>query len=480
MFRDDRPGLGRQRGLARGRGRRDVRGLPGLVRDDVLGLLHRAAAACSCFLIVRVRLVRVARASSESSRWRRRLDLGEHDRQRRRAADLGRRASRTCSTACRSTRAATSPAASGISSTRTRVLGGVAVVLLFAFHGATYLTLRTTGELCRRAAAARTAALDRRGRRRRRLPDLDRRGRRRPQRQGRLPARAARRARDRRAARRGRLRAAARRSGWAFVLTAAGDRARRGHDLHQPLSARDGLRAPTSPTASPSTTPSSAHYTLAVMTRGRADRHAGRPALPGLDVLRLPRAAAAATSRPAPVELAGASRPRASLSAPRPAPRCAGRGRRGCCSPLDAALGRGRRAARARAGGAARACGRARVRRGRRSASVLGATRAPRRSPSPARGAPRLGLRGGRPAGRDSDVLSAAAARTRRAAGCATGRPRSTASRAPRSRPRPSHGVDALEAYVRALPAAGRARRRRAGRGPRARVASIDPARRPA
>ena len=34
------------------------------------------------------------------------------------------------------------------------LLGGVAIVLLFAFHGATYLTLRTTGELCRRAAAA--------------------------------------------------------------------------------------------------------------------------------------------------------------------------------------------------------------------------------------------------------------------------------------------------------------------------------------
>jgi cytochrome d ubiquinol oxidase subunit II len=34
------------------------------------------------------------------------------------------------------------------------LLGGVAFVLLFAFHGATYLTLRTTGELCRRAAAA--------------------------------------------------------------------------------------------------------------------------------------------------------------------------------------------------------------------------------------------------------------------------------------------------------------------------------------
>ena len=48
------------------------------------------------------------------------------------------------------------------------LLGGVAVVLLFAFHGATYLTLRTTGELCRRAATAARSALDRRRRRRRR------------------------------------------------------------------------------------------------------------------------------------------------------------------------------------------------------------------------------------------------------------------------------------------------------------------------
>jgi cytochrome d ubiquinol oxidase subunit II len=32
------------------------------------------------------------------------------------------------------------------------VLAGVAVVLLFAFHGATFLTLRTTGNLCRRAS----------------------------------------------------------------------------------------------------------------------------------------------------------------------------------------------------------------------------------------------------------------------------------------------------------------------------------------
>jgi cytochrome d ubiquinol oxidase subunit II len=40
------------------------------------------------------------------------------------------------------------------------VVAGLAVVLLFAFHGATFLTLRTTGELCERAAhTARRLAL---------------------------------------------------------------------------------------------------------------------------------------------------------------------------------------------------------------------------------------------------------------------------------------------------------------------------------
>ena len=34
------------------------------------------------------------------------------------------------------------------------VVAGLAVVLLFAFHGATYLTIRTTGDLCRRASRA--------------------------------------------------------------------------------------------------------------------------------------------------------------------------------------------------------------------------------------------------------------------------------------------------------------------------------------
>ena len=34
------------------------------------------------------------------------------------------------------------------------VVGGLAVVALFAFHGATYLTIRTSGDLCRRASLA--------------------------------------------------------------------------------------------------------------------------------------------------------------------------------------------------------------------------------------------------------------------------------------------------------------------------------------
>ena len=35
------------------------------------------------------------------------------------------------------------------------VVAGLAVVVLFAFHGATFLTLRTTGDLCERAATPR-------------------------------------------------------------------------------------------------------------------------------------------------------------------------------------------------------------------------------------------------------------------------------------------------------------------------------------
>ena len=86
---DDRAGLGRQRGLARHGRRRDVRGVPGLVRDDVLGLLPRAAARPLLpdhpRGLVRVALEgRVAALAHD-------LALGERGRQLRRVADLGRR-----------------------------------------------------------------------------------------------------------------------------------------------------------------------------------------------------------------------------------------------------------------------------------------------------------------------------------------------------------------------------------------------------
>ena len=83
------------------------------------------------------------------------VGLGEHDRQPRCIALIwGVALLEPRSTACRSTRAATSAGDFWDLFNVYTLLGGVAVVLLFAFHGATYLTLRTTGELCRRAAAA--------------------------------------------------------------------------------------------------------------------------------------------------------------------------------------------------------------------------------------------------------------------------------------------------------------------------------------
>ena len=122
--RDDRAGLGRQRGLARRRRRRDLRRLPGLVRDDVLGLLPRAAA--------HPRLPDRPRASRSSGarrarrpRWRAVVDVGEHDRELRRVADLGRSGSSNLLYGVpidSERRLHRQP--SGISSARTRVLAG--------------------------------------------------------------------------------------------------------------------------------------------------------------------------------------------------------------------------------------------------------------------------------------------------------------------------------------------------------------------
>ena len=124
---------------------------------------------------------------------------------------------------------------------RLHLLGGVAVVLLFAFHGATYLDVRTTGELCRARGGGRAAALDRGCRRRCGVPDLDGRGRCRPERQGRLPAGAAGRARDRRAARRRGLSSGSTPQRLGVRAHGGRRRPRRGDDLHEPVPARHGL-----------------------------------------------------------------------------------------------------------------------------------------------------------------------------------------------------------------------------------------------
>ncbi len=134
------------------------------------------------------------------------------------------------------------------------VLGGVTIVLLFAFHGATYLTIRTVGDLCKRAAA--TA---------RRLSVVaavvgsvflawtvsrgDR-----QERQGRLPADPAGDPRHRRARARRPLRLPAPQRARVRGDGGSGG-ALGGDDLHEPLPARDGLQHRASRTASPWTAP---------------------------------------------------------------------------------------------------------------------------------------------------------------------------------------------------------------------------------
>ncbi len=70
------------------------------------------------------------------------------------------------------------------------VFAGITLVVLFAFHGATFLTLRTVGEPARPRRARGAAARDPGGRRADGVSRVDSRGLGRQQRQGRLPARA--------------------------------------------------------------------------------------------------------------------------------------------------------------------------------------------------------------------------------------------------------------------------------------------------
>ena len=127
------------------------------------------------------------------------------------------------------------------------VFAGLAVVALFALHGATYLTLRTVGDLRERAAAtARRLSIPPRSSG---SPSwLDRRGRTRPQRPRRPPHGGPGRSDGDRPGRRPRARARAQKR-----LGVHDDRPRRGrvrrNDLHRPVPAGACLTAQRSPTA---------------------------------------------------------------------------------------------------------------------------------------------------------------------------------------------------------------------------------------
>ena len=246
--RVDRPRLGRQRGVAGDRRRRDLRRVPGVVRDDVLGLLPRAAAHPRPAHRAR-RLVRVARAAATARAGGRRGCWANTVGSVGAAVRVGRGARQPRARRPAELRRATSPATCSTSSTPTPSSPGIAVVALFALHGAVYLTLRTSGDLCERAALGGAAAARSRRGRRRGLPGLDGRRRHRPQRPRRLPAGAARGASAWPRSWPPSLLVLARRSGWAFVATAVGD-GRPGWRRSSPACIRAcSSRTRTSPTA---------------------------------------------------------------------------------------------------------------------------------------------------------------------------------------------------------------------------------------
>ena len=213
MLRDDRPVLGRQRGLADHRRRRHLRRVPGLVRDDVLRLLHRAPAPARA--ADRPRSISFEwRGKAESPRWRAVWTWVNTIASVGIPLIWGIALSSLLHGVADLVASRSSPARSGISSRRTRSLAGVAFVLLFALHGAVFLDAAHD----RRPPRARRAdgGPHRRpgGARRRRVPRLDARRRDRQERPGRLPRHRRRRARRGRGDRRGRARPPAGARGW--------------------------------------------------------------------------------------------------------------------------------------------------------------------------------------------------------------------------------------------------------------------------
>ena len=229
------------------------------------------------------------RERSEDPRWRDDVALGQHGGRASARRSYGASRSPTCSTACRSTPTATSRGNVLDLFSAYTVLAGLAVVALFALHGATFLTLRTTGDLCERAAAVARRLCIPVAIARRRRPRLD--GRRRA-------STATTRTSSRRCCR-PRSAVAALVLAVILVMRAAQrlgvrrdrgrDRALGGDDLHQRSIRACSSRTRRSPTASPSP-----GRRPALRARGdhgrRRDLRAGRAALPGLDLPRLPRA----------------------------------------------------------------------------------------------------------------------------------------------------------------------------------------------
>ena len=140
-----RAGLGRQRGVAARRGRRDVRRLPRVVRHAVLRLLPAAAAHPG-------RADR-ARARPSSTAHKR------HERPRGSPAGTARSSgARCCRRSCGAWRSATSSAACRSTPTRSYVgnlldllnpyalLGGLMTLTLFLTHGAVFVALKTAGD----------------------------------------------------------------------------------------------------------------------------------------------------------------------------------------------------------------------------------------------------------------------------------------------------------------------------------------------
>ena len=188
-------------------------------------------------------------------------------------------------------------------------------------------------------------------------------------------------------------------------------------------------RTPTSRTASPSANAASAHYALHGDDGRGGDPHAGRPDLPGLDVLRVPPPRSSSPGRPRP---------------PRPKPEPGMR-------PLDPRLMERARAVRtlliadvgigvvtARAGTRAGDPPGRGDRRARFDGASLSSLRTPLRrcwwSASRCAAAARVGVRGRRPAGGDQRAVGAAAWASC-GVGWPTSRSRSTAPTAVSSRP---------------------------------------------